>query len=52
MTQLERVILRLDTDLRKLGVRWALVGGLAVSVRARPRMTYDIDIAVAVMDDR
>lgn len=31
--------------------RWALIGGLAVSVRAEPRFTRDIDLAVAVDDD-
>lgn len=30
---------------------WALVGGLAVSVRAEPRFTRDIDAAVSVPDD-
>ena len=30
---------------------WALVGGLAISVRVEPRFTRDIDIAVAVVDD-
>jgi len=30
---------------------WALVGGLAVSIRVEPRFTRDIDIAVAVADD-
>lgn len=30
---------------------WALVGGLAVSVRSEPRFTRDIDVAVAVRDD-
>ena len=30
---------------------WALVGGLAVSVRVEPRFTRDIDLAVAVADD-
>lgn len=30
---------------------WALVGGLAVSVRVEPRFTRDIDLAVAVPDD-
>jgi hypothetical protein len=28
---------------------WALVGGLAVSVRVEPRFTRDIDLAVAVI---
>jgi predicted nucleotidyltransferase len=31
--------------------RWALVGGLAVSIRVEPRFTRDIDLAVAVADD-
>jgi hypothetical protein len=30
---------------------WALVGGLAVSVRSEPRFTRDIDVAAAVSDD-
>lgn len=30
---------------------WALVGGLAVSVRATPRFTSDVDVAVAVPTD-
>ncbi len=30
---------------------WALIGGLAVSVRSEPRFTRDLDIAVAVADD-
>jgi hypothetical protein len=30
---------------------WALVGGLAISVRVEPRFTRDIDLAVAVPDD-
>jgi predicted nucleotidyltransferase len=31
--------------------RWALVGALAVSARAEPRFTRDVDAAVAVADD-
>ena len=31
---------------------WALVGGLAVSARAEPRFTRDIDLAVATAHDR
>ena len=37
--------------LEELGISWALVGGLAVSVRADPRFTRDIDLAVSVADD-
>lgn len=52
MTQLERVLLQLHTDLLQLGVDWAVVGGFAVSIRSRPRTTYDIDVAVSVVTDR
>jgi predicted nucleotidyltransferase len=30
---------------------WALIGGLAVSIRAEPRFTRDVDLAVAVEHD-
>lgn len=39
-------------SLRRRGRRFALVGGLAVSVRSEPRFTRDVDLAVAVADDR
>ncbi len=35
-----------------LGLRCALVGGFAVSVRTEPRFTRDIDLVVAVDDDK
>ncbi len=38
-------------DLHTRGRACALVGGLAVSARAEPRFTRDIDIAVVVRDD-
>jgi len=37
--------------LQARGVGFALVGGLAVSVRTEPRFTRDADLAVAVDDD-
>lgn len=37
--------------LSELGHPFALVGGLAVSIRVEPRFTRDIDLAVAVADD-
>jgi hypothetical protein len=37
--------------LARLGARYALVGGLAVSARAEPRLTRDVDLAIAVPDD-
>lgn len=52
MTKLERALTRITSDLRQLGVRFALIGGLAVSVRAEPRTTRDVDLAIAVDGDR
>jgi predicted nucleotidyltransferase len=51
VTRLETALIRLDADLRKLRCRWALVGGMAVSARARPRTTQDVDVAIAVSGD-
>jgi hypothetical protein len=34
-----------------LKVRWALIGGLAISVRSVPRFTKDLDFAIAVAND-
>jgi predicted nucleotidyltransferase len=45
-------LIRLEADLRAIRVRWALVGGLAVSARAEPRTTRDIDVAIAIAGDR
>lgn len=52
MTTLDAVLRRLAGDLDTLGVRWALVGGLAVSARAEPRTTRDVDVVVAADTDR
>jgi hypothetical protein len=52
LNRIERALGRLDADLRALDLRWAVVGGLAVSIRAQPRTTWDLDVAVAVMTDR
>lgn len=51
MTDLERSLRRCLEDLRTLDCRFALVGGLAVSARAEPRLTRDADLVVAVTDD-
>lgn len=43
---------RAAADLADLGARFALVGGLAVSVWGEPRYTRDVDLAVGVdLDD-
>ncbi|WP_433600529.1 nucleotidyl transferase AbiEii/AbiGii toxin family protein [Nocardia sp. CA-135953] len=52
MNQLEAALRRAASDLRRHGYAWALVGGFAVSARSAPRFTHDIDVAVAVADDR
>lgn len=51
MSALPRVLARLAADLRAQNAPFAMVGGLAVSVRAEPRFTRDIDLAVAVAND-
>ncbi len=42
---------RTASDLGELGARFALVGGLAVSVWGEPRYTRDVDLAVGVDRD-
>ena len=51
MSELVRALRGIIGDLDGLADRWALVGGLAVSVRSEPRTTRDVDVAVAVPDD-
>lgn len=51
MTRLLAALLRATRDLQDLGQHWALVGGLAVSARAEPRTTRDVDLVVAVSGD-
>jgi len=50
-SRLLEALRRTADALDELGISWALVGGLAVSVRAGPRFTRDIDLAVSVADD-
>lgn len=51
LNALERALERILTALGEIGVKAALVGGLAVSARAEPRTTRDVDLAVAVESD-
>ncbi len=53
MTPLESALVRLISDLQAFpdGARFALVGGLAISLRSEPRTTQDIDVVVAVVGD-
>lgn len=51
-TPVEESLHRLARDCEVLHLRWALIGGFAVSARAEPRFTRDVDICVLVADDR
>lgn len=51
MNPLEATLRCIVADVSESGRPWALVGGLAVSARAEPRTTRDVDIAVATPDD-
>jgi len=51
LSRLRRALHRASLDLDALGVRWALVGGLAVSARTQPRVPRDIDLAIGATDD-
>ena len=51
MTSLEAALRQVEADLTQAHVSFALVGGLAVSVRTEPRFTRDADLAVAIASD-
>ena len=51
MTELETALRGICADLANSGHPFALVGGLAVSVRTQPRFTQDADLAVSVLGD-
>jgi hypothetical protein len=51
MNRLAVALTSISRELDELGARWALVGGLAVSIWAEPRLTRDVDVAVAVAGD-
>lgn len=52
VNRFERALVRVASDFASLDLTWALVGGLAVSVWAEPRLTRDIDVAIAASSDR
>jgi hypothetical protein len=52
VSRLEALLRAAPRDLADLGLPWALVGGLAVSARTEPRFTRDVDLVIAVPDDR
>jgi hypothetical protein len=51
VTSLADTLTRIVRELADARVAFALIGGLAVSVRTEPRFTRDADLAVAVSDD-
>ena len=51
VNRLEDALESAARHLDELGRHWALVGGLAVSARAEPRTTRDVDVAVEVAGD-
>jgi len=51
MNLLEQALRDIVADLESMQVAWALVGGLAVGVRAEPRTTRDVDVVVSVATD-
>jgi predicted nucleotidyltransferase len=51
VTSLEAALRTVSSELRAARVPFALVGGLAVSVRTEPRFTRDADLAVALATD-
>lgn len=51
MTSLEAALRQIAADLTRAHASFALIGGLAVSVRTEPRFTRDADLAVALVSD-
>jgi nucleotidyltransferase AbiEii toxin of type IV toxin-antitoxin system len=51
VTRLSDTLLDITRELQREHPKFALVGGLAVSVRTEPRFTRDADFAVAVQND-
>jgi hypothetical protein len=47
----EQILAEAAAELRRAGRRFAVVGGLAVSIRGEVRFTRDVDLAVVVTDD-
>ncbi len=52
VTLLEKILGQAATDLAAAEIEFALVGGLAVSVRTEPRFTRDVDLVVTIKGDR
>jgi hypothetical protein len=51
LNPVERALKRIFAELGDAGVPCALIGGLAVSARAEPRTTRDVDVAISADGD-
>jgi hypothetical protein len=51
MNPVEALLRRAAADLDSLGIAWCIVGGLAISIQAEPRLTRLVDLAVSAPDD-
>jgi hypothetical protein len=51
LNPIQAALQRISKNLSEAGRKWALVGGLAVSARAEPRTTRDVDLVLRVSDD-
>lgn len=51
LNPVERALKRIFSELGDAGVPCALIGGLAVSARAEPRTTRDVDVAISTDSD-
>jgi hypothetical protein len=51
VTDVEAAFTQAAADLDAMSADWAVIGGLAVSARAAPRFTQDVDFAVSVATD-
>jgi len=48
----EGALIQLASNLEALKIRWALIGGLAVSAFAEPRTTGDVDVVIAAAENQ
>ncbi len=51
LNRLEDALASIASELDRIGVRWAIVGGIAIGARAEPRTTRDVDLVIAVTGD-
>jgi nucleotidyltransferase AbiEii toxin of type IV toxin-antitoxin system len=52
VNSVELILRKVAADVATIAAPWAVVGGFAVSARCDPRFTRDVDVAIAVPDDR